>query len=426
MREYFFNQHPLSSEETTMLDNYAKIIAAPATKVKPRFGRVFDISDSLYDLSARTNSIDDLLSKIEKSISIEQFATIKSAIQHFAPIYHTLIWEPCLGDLAKQRDEFESNASSVQMSQRLMEVQKFMTSHWSNKDPFTIALIPIPASEAGKTPTSSHSFGNVQVVQIVQGQKFDQKSDVVFHELVHALWHSRSARQNRALQKKYLDPGVSGASAMDGAITLHELNEGLATAIGQGWFQSFIVHQPHYGKWCTDVQTDEFAHHLRPLAAYYIDTAMPIDNIFVQNSIINFKLGFPSSHADPNFVFNDIGFYCDSNDGKNEFKKLLYDKVPRAHNVNFHAPLNTSSSKRFFNYYSDMTSVFLVSPEQLDSLKSYGIKTQVIDDVRSKATTSDARAISILDNSRWLVFCIGKDKDSQLRAFWKALHENEF
>lgn len=422
LRNYVLELHPLSKEEQTILDDYHHAIAAPS-KQKPKFGRIYNISDSLYALSSQASSIDELLSQIKTNVSPAQFSTIKTAINHFAPIYHSLIWEPCQADLAKQKNEFEREAASALMAQRLMEVQVFMSSHWPIKNPFVIALVPIPVSSSGKTPTSSHSFGSVQVVQVVKGQKFAQKSDVVFHELVHALWHSRSAHQNRVLQKKYLNPTLTGHSTIDGATTLHELNEGIATALGQGWFQNLVLHQPHYGNWCTDTETNDFAHRLRPLAAYYLNTSMPIDNIFIQNSIYNFKYAFPSAYGDPHFVFNDLGFYSDSAESKHQLNQALYAHVPRAHNVNFYAPLNTSSSKRFFNYYKDMTAVFLVSPEQLDSLKSYGISSKVIADVRSKADTNNGKAVSLVDKNRWLVFCIGKDKDAQINAFSQVVSQ---
>src|SRR6185503_17170638 len=119
----------------------------------------------------------------------------------------------------------------------------------------TVVLVPLPKPENIKHPgTHGESLGKVQLVELLPGSNFKNDADVVFHEACHALWHTR----------KDLDLVRNDFEKIGGYVAYAELDEGMATALGQGWFAKMA-----FGKtprsWYSDPITNGYSHALYPI-----------------------------------------------------------------------------------------------------------------------------------------------------------------
>jgi hypothetical protein len=173
-----------------------------------------------------------------------------------------------------------------------------LDSRWSYQDAFEIALIPIPARGAKGVTSFAHSIGYLQVLEMLEGDQVNHRLGVLFHEIVHSLWHSQNPETRRRLRSAF--------RGLEGRLAWQELNEALATALGNGLFQGKLDQKLPGHPWYADSSIDTYAGELAPILQRRLQEEKPLDEDFAREAQAAFLRSFPQAASDTRLLFRQV------------------------------------------------------------------------------------------------------------------------
>lgn len=279
-------------------------------------------------------------------------------MRHYGPLYEKLIYRPCLPGLTDQLRELEAELREA--PERLATVAALYDSTWPPDEAFVVALTPIPRRPEEHFEAFGHSDGWFEVVEAPQGAPVKGQAGVILHELCHSLWSNRSPETVERLKRAFPE------AAYD------QLNEGLATALGNGWFGQGRPDQP----WYNDPIIDGFAKALLPLLLPYLEARKPLDEEFAARAAAAFAARFPEADTDPVVVLRKVLLIANSDEiQRGGFQERVASLGPmRA----IYAATPLSSPETLERYQSFQGAViFLVKPSERGLLTPFGLTRDV-------------------------------------------------
>lgn len=411
LRDWYFEQvGDKASEEKASLAKFKLSMEQMDQRYKFRdsTGNKKNTSQYLASLAAKCSSLEEFLKSLQNVFSDADYSVLADTYMRLDPIYQKLVWRPRLSQLQKQLDEFGRESQNTNLANLLVKVQAFMQSPWASSTPFTVVLVPLP--ETDKKNTHGESIGNVQIVELLSSHQFKDQADVVFHEACHALWHS----------KKNLDK-VQKEFDKDGALLAYsELNEGLATALGQGWFNQEAFGAAPDKSWYMDDIINSYAHGLLPLVSEYLKNNKTLDSEFARRAAAIFKERFPKTSNATKLTSSLMVFVDDASANSAELKRQLLSRLPRMHSLGISTPINYASLLKG-KMKTDKTLV-LMSPNKLSKLQKAGLTAKEIE-LLSKNQSS---AVALKVKDRDLIFVLGNDFLQQEKLLLSILDNGEW
>ncbi len=159
-------------------------------------------------------------------LPISEQQKLVSVLKQADGYYNKLVWndyEPKLKRQAKALEGYSSQASEV-----FKTISHFYHSSWTNDIPFTVALYGIPGAH-GNTTATPHA--NSLCVGVLTDEKDHfGRMGVVIHEICHVLYDEQPKDFQHQIEK-YFDENQSPYKIYAQAF----FDEGLATALGNGW-----------------------------------------------------------------------------------------------------------------------------------------------------------------------------------------------
>lgn len=366
-------------------------------------GRDRSIDEVILSQAARSNDIPELITKLKGILSEEDLRTLQDTLNHFLPIYEELLWKPRSAGFNRQVEEFRAQTIATKMCEKLTQVKEFLNSSYPAETPFIIALSPLP--QGGKS-TSGQSMGIVQTVELKPHDKFQTMADVVFHEAVHALWFAKKDA-NEAM-KLFTLPGK-------GALPITELYEGMATALGQGWFPKQAFGRT--GKsWYADSIIDQYSQTVWPLYADYLKQGRKLDAAFGKEATAVYYRMFPDAGERINLTACYL-ILADEMEDFSGFRKEVYKAMPRLRECSINTPINAKEGfKAFEDSHADRIAI-LTSFAKLEELKPLGIGDQEIQKLKGQSN----RATTLKFKGKHFLFCLAETSEDQKRIFFDVL-----
>lgn len=250
-------------------------------------------SDNLEQFRNRTTGI------IPNSGHILLMQLMKKA----EPYYNRLIWDSCYRKTLQQKAALEQYI--VLAGKAFLSFSQFYGSSWMPDQTFTVALYPIPGKNGHSTATPHANSLCVSV--FADETAHEERMGVVLHEICHILYDEQpNALQHQldSLFRKHPSPYAPYAYAY--------LDEGLATALGNGWGYYLLKNRMDTTAWYDDIYIDGMGHALFPLVASCINERKTIDSTFVNKAIDLFAQTFPQSVNDYNILFNKTHVYSNA------------------------------------------------------------------------------------------------------------------
>jgi len=402
--------HELKEKDKSVCRSYRVLMDGDENRYdfKDQTGRQLDLDQEIISLASRSSSLSELLEKLKGILNEADYQSLKSVYEYFEPQYRELLWKPRLKSLEQQLAEFKQQSVESKLSERLGRVQRFMKAPWVPGLPFTVVLVPLPGQ--GRN-THGESLGAVQIVEVLPGSKFSEQSDVVFHEDCHSLWHSR---KDLAEVQKMFDRIEHGRHAYD------ELNEGMATALGQGWFMKEAFGKT--GKsWYMDKTINTYAHALFPLFADYLKNNSSMDSEFARKACGIFNKCFPNA-ADKIMLTSSYEILADAIPDMSAFKEAVNKALPRLHDSSVSAPFVAEESIKTFKEDRSERKAVLLSLDKLDQLSLLGIPGEQI--AVLKRTTRQPVTLKIGDTL--ILFCVADSFDKQQRMLFSVLSKEKW
>jgi hypothetical protein len=409
LREWYFAQKGGDATlDKEICDKYSKFLNGVGNKydAPDSTGRQMTLSQRIACITIDCQTLDELLGKLKPILTADDLAVVADAYKHFEPTYETLIWKPRYERLMQQLEDFQEGLKRVQLLARLEQVRKFMRSKWPDSTPFDTIIIPVPDE-----PRSSHadSVGKTQIVELTAEDTFADKSDVLFHELCHSLWDKANQKK---IQKDF--------EKFDGAVAFRELNEALATALGQGWFRHVTYpNEPPRPVWYRREITENYGRGLYPLVDEYLRDGRYFDVAFAKKATQIFAQKCSQVLTE---VCNTYAVLIKSEHAL-DYQKLqdaMFAAMPDVRSIAWEDLANANFSKKVKSRFAKARQIVLLSPEAIDTLTAHGLTERQVLLLKQRAT--DCICVTVNDSD--IIFCIGNDVETQTELFLKLLRGN--
>lgn len=217
--------------------------------------------------------------------------------------YDRLIWNDNEEKLQNQRAELEKY--TAQCSESFTKINRFYNSCWIQEVPFVVALYPIPGKSGNSTATPHANSLCVGV--LTDETDHIGRIGVVLHEMCHVLYDEQPSEFQHKLES-YFAENKSPYSQF----AYNFLDEGLATALGNGWAYKSINGELDPSPWYDNEYINGFGKALYPMVEEYISGNKQIDQEFVNKAIDLFGKTFPNSITNYGILLNRLAIYCDA------------------------------------------------------------------------------------------------------------------
>ena len=209
----------------------------------------------------------------------------------------------------------------------------------------------------------------------------------------------------------------------NGVTAYGELNEGLATALGQGWFrQSTFPDSDSNDRWYSDDVVDTFGKGLCPIVTEYLSEGRQLDTAFVQRASQMFvdKCDFASR-----IIKNSAVLFISLTECTEDPSKLnapMFEAMPRLRSISWSDLTEEDFSLRATSPYGEVRRIVLLSPENIDDLSKQGLTEDQIEFLRQRKEDS----ICLLVRETEIICCFGKDSESQQAVFLDLLKKEQW
>ncbi len=285
VKDWYFRQSFGGREQDRALaSEYQQLMVDTELSYLDEIGTRLNFNEKVMSVAADCNTIEEFLLKIKCILENEKYNRLERIFDHFEANYERLVWEPRLEELQRQVERAQALALQSRLNERLGSVRKFMRAPWVPGLPITVCFLPLPPPDIDDPRMHGQCLGRVQLIELMPGKKCKQSQlDVVFHEACHAIWETRSDKETIV---------KADFEKVDGAFAYAELNEAMATALGQGWFYKLAFGKGKR-KWYLDAVIDKYAKALYGLIIEYLEGGKEMDEEFAWRATKIFKKRFP-------------------------------------------------------------------------------------------------------------------------------------
>ncbi|MDF3025958.1 MAG: hypothetical protein K0S23_265 [Fluviicola sp.] len=220
--------------------------------------------------------------------------------------YDRLIWNDNETKLIAQRTALEKY--TAQCSESFTKINRFYNSSWMKEIPFVVALYPIPGKSGSSTATPHANSLCVGV--LTDETDHVGRIGVVLHEMCHVLYDEQSSEFQHQLETYF-----TGNKSAYSQFAYNFFDEGLATALGNGWAYKYLSGELDSTDWYNNEYINGFGKALYPMVEEYISNNKTLDQAFVNKAIDLFAAAFPNSVTDYGILLNRVSIYNDADAG---------------------------------------------------------------------------------------------------------------
>lgn len=272
----------------------------PENRLRSRYGHIFDMI-----VIAAVQS-EDLAQFKEKTVGLlpnSDQRQLFQLLQQAMPYYDKLVWQHQHQALELQLKKLKTYQHSI--STLFNQLNHFYHGSWTQDMPFFIAIYPVPGKRSG---TAATPHNNSLCVGIRDGDTdFDGIAGVVLHEMCHSLYNEQAA----AVQY-YIDSIFIQDTDMYHTLAYSYIDEGLATACGNGWAREILNGSPDKEEWYHDKYVNGYGHALYPIVKTYLANGQELDRTFIRKAIDTFAAVFPDAPYDYDLLLSNINLYSDA------------------------------------------------------------------------------------------------------------------
>ena len=314
------------------------------------------VMDLLWIQAAAAHSLDDLSARTVGLLSAAAHGQLFRVLAKAQPYYRRLVAEPERSNAERMQRFLEAYAQRI--GGLFAQVTRFYGTPWPPSVPFVTGLCPMPLASGVTTAVPK---ANTLVVGYLAGNPDEYKATlgVAVHEMCHSIYDEQPVALQQSIDDWFM---LSRSPYATHAYSY--FNEGLATAIGNGWAYAQLNGRPDEGAWYADEFIDGFARALYPLVVDYLEARRTIDRAFVDRAIAAFAKTFPNADRDFAVLVNAVGIYADTEDDAllTSFTEALTSRF-RVNASYLRAPLRAPATQRTLGY-PQLTKVIIVDRDR--------------------------------------------------------------
>lgn len=257
--------------------------------------------DLLWIASANSTSVDDFAIRTIGFLPPNDHTELIDILKNVFPYYTKHIWEPTKTRRMAMEQAILPYTSQIEILFNKVDV--FLGSGWSKTTPFKIMLYPIPLKRGGTTAIPK---GNNLICSYLSEREKEAEDiiGIAIHEMNHILYDA----QPLELQEN-IDSWFTTSTNPYAPLAYDFFDEGLATAVGNGWAYEQLNGQLDPKEWYNFEYINGFGKKLYPLVKTYMDTNRTIDQAFIEKAIVLFEEAFPKALTDLDILMNNLNFF---------------------------------------------------------------------------------------------------------------------
>lgn len=350
--------------------------------------------DLIWVAATNSSSIDDFDQRIIGYLPHSSQIRLIKTLKEIEPYYDELVWSKEQAGIARIEKQLANYKE--QIAELFLQINDFYGTQWNTQIPFKISLYPIPLEKGN---TTAVPMGNALICGFLSKNENDYigRLGVIIHEMCHILFDE----QNADLQHQ-IDGWFKQSESDYSKLASSYLNEGLATAIGNGWAYQQLHKEVDTTEWYNNEYINGFAHSIFELTSSYLNQKKSIDNHFIEQSILAFEKTFPQAINETQILLNELQLYANS--GEDEAINLIIQTMDRYFNIRsrwFSTPIDHPKSVQGYGN-PEITKFFII---EKDHEKSIALIDQHFPDYQLKMNKNSIASFKD-SNSKSPVFII--------------------
>ena len=316
----------------------------------------------LIDIAlVNSNTLDEFKNKTIGILPNSEQQKLVNVLKQTEKFYDNLLWNNNEQKLSNQKKELELYASKS--SEIFNKFQHFYNSSWTTDIPFIVTLYPIPGKRGNSTATP---HANSLCVGVLTDEiRHIERIGVVLHEMCHVLYDEQTKEFQHEIEKWF-----DNNSSPYKQYAYNFFDEGLATALGNGWAFKNLSGSIDTSEWYDNEYINGFAKELYPLVEDYIKNNQQIDKQFIDKSIELFAKKFPNSVSDYGILLNRVSIYSDAETDleRADLMNTIGEKFQLS-NVNSSSPILDKTSLELLKN-STQTQLVIISKNHKDNFNA--------------------------------------------------------
>lgn len=294
--------------------------------------------DLIWIASAHSNNLSDFSQRIIGLLPHYAHVELISILKDITTFYDDWIWreqQKNIKRIGAQLNEYTEEIENI-----FLKVSQFYGTNWNKDIPFIISLYPIPLETGNVTAVPK---GNTLICGFLAESKSDFKGTlgVIIHEICHILYDEQPA----SLQHQ-IDQWIQQSTSPFARLTYQYLNEGLATAIGNGWAYEQFIGKMDTSAWYNDPYIDGFAHAIYEDISLYLSEKKQLNQAFIAIAIRAFKKTFPHAIYDPIILMNEVHLFANAEEKSSiDLINATIRKYFRISSMYFSSPISSTESE---------------------------------------------------------------------------------
>lgn len=302
----------------------------------------FDSKDLLWVAASYSNDLHDFSERITGYLPHEKHHELIDILRNITPFYDDLVWNKKQDHI--KRIEKQLSGYTNEIGKLYRAISNFYNANWHPSAPFKISLYPIPLAQGHTTAIPK---GNALICGFLTDDEkdYEGRMGVIMHEMCHILYATQSS-----IFQQEVDGWFEASNSPYAKLAYTYINEGLATALGNGWAYEQIHGVLDTLPWYDDDYIDGYAHALFPMTKKYIEQGKSMDKTFVDDAIDLFGETFPKTNTSTSLLMNAVRIFSNT---EAEDGIQLVSGLPR----------------KYFNIQSMWLSTPISAPQSIDGLK---------------------------------------------------------
>lgn len=374
----------------------------------PQNRRQYRTTQDLIEIGlVRANNWDEFAINVIGILPNSDYLTLIRILKQAEPYYNSIVWNENETKINHQKTALENYGK--QASFIFNAFKQFYHSSWSAEMPFTVSIYPIPGKSGSSTAVPRANSLCVGVLADETGHM--ERVGVVLHEVCHVLYDEQDVNFQHELDKWFAQNNSPYKQ-----YAYNFFDEGLATALGNGWTYKQLSGQMDTTDWYNNEYINGFAKALYPLVEEYITTQKTLDQAFVNKAIDLFAAKFPKSIVDYGILLNNVSMYNDAETA--EERAVVFNTVGdyfQLSNCNISCPiLDPISIEQLKN--SPKTQLIVIDRNQHETLKQLSKLFPELKNVKI-----DAGILSFYDKQHRPIIVLIQNKQTTLASLVKQL-----
>jgi len=186
--------------------------------------------------------------------------------------------------------------------------------------------------------------------------------------------------------------------------------------VGNVSVDGIVTGKTPQGAWYNDKYVDGYGKGNFELVKSYCVVPKRLDREFARTAASIFRKKFPHAEEDPYLFMREILILAnDKGIGTEGFRMRLRRLAP-IYGIHSEYPLESEKSLKRFSTSSDLTTIFMLRPDELKALEAYGLDRTLLEELAGRARSESPLLLRKKTPLRWLIFCIAPDFEGQEKA----------